>query len=304
MDRRRALQIFGGTVALAGGAGILHPMMQMLLRRLTVMNGSSALQKDSQTMPVLFIGHGSPMNAVQVNSFTKSLNELGQKLAVPRAIVVVSAHWMTQGTYVTHMAQPKTIHDFYGFPQELFNIQYPAPGSPETADLIARQITSPEIKKDDSEWGLDHGTWSVLRHIYPDAKIPIVQVSLDMTKPASFHLALGEKLRNLREQGVLVVGSGNIVHNLRQLDWDENAKAFPWAEEFDNWVKERILKRDFKSLSENYAFSKAGQLSHPSPDHYFPLMYALGASTDKDELRFIYEGIQHGSISMRCLQFG
>lgn len=296
MDRRRALTLLASTVATGIVAAITW--------RLRLLNPHSKLPPSSDRMPVLFLGHGSPMNAISENDFTKTLQQLGQNLPRPPAILAISAHWMTEGTWVTHMAQPKTIHDFGGFPQELFNVEYPAPGLPELAEQLHSQISKPEIFADDEKWGLDHGTWSVLRHLYPKADIPVIQLSLDLTKPAEFHFALGEQLRSLRDQGVLIVGSGNLVHNLQKINWDEKALPFPWALEFDEWAKEKINSRDFKALVQDATGSEAGRLSIPTPDHYYPLLYVLGASDTKDELQYIYEGFQNSSISMRCIGFG
>lgn len=257
----------------------------------------------SDKMPVLFLGHGSPMNAIAKNDFTKALNGLGQSIPQPRAILVISAHWMTQGTWVTHMAKPKTIHDFYGFPKALFDVQYPAPGSPQLADQIRSAVDDPKIGTDDQEWGLDHGTWSVLKHLYPAANVPVVQLSLDMTKPPEFHFDLGRKLAEFRKQGVLIVGSGNIVHNLGRINWQEGAPAFDWAQEFDAWITSHLENREFTPLIKDATKSAAGKLSIPSYDHYFPLLYTLGAAEKQDQLAFDYKGIELGSISMRCLRF-
>ena len=254
--------------------------------------------------PVLFIGHGSPMNAIQENAFTRSLTALGRKLQRPRAVLCVSAHWMTQGTWVTHMARPKTIHDFYGFPKALFEVQYPAPGSPELATQLHAEIQNPQVSLDDSEWGLDHGTWGVLRHLFPGADVPVVQMSLDLNQGPEYHFRLGQELQCFRDQGVLIVGRGNIVHNLREVDFDPAAKPFDWASEFDEWVKERLLTRDFPALTAQALATPAGRLSIPTPDHWYPLLYTLGAATSEDRLRFEYEGIDHRSISMRCFQLG
>jgi 4,5-DOPA dioxygenase extradiol len=258
----------------------------------------------TKKMPVVFLGHGSPMNAIATNDFTKRLSRLGKDLDTPKAILTISAHWMTKGTFVTHMQAPRTIHDFQGFPPALYEIQYPAPGSPEIADLICKDIKDPLVGSDDHEWGLDHGTWSVLKHLYPKANIPVLQLSLDMTKPAAFHFSMGQKLRKLREHGVLLIGSGNIVHNLRHIDWDESAKPLTWATEFDQWVKQKIDVRDFKALVQESVLSGAGQLSIPTPDHYYPLLYILGAAADDDDIEHIYEGFQNASISMRSIQIG
>jgi len=252
-------------------------------------------------MPVLFIGHGSPMNAIETNEFTQCLQLLGKRVPKPRAILCISAHWLTEGTWVTHMPHPKTIHDFYGFPKALFDIEYPAPGSPEIADLVKSTVQKPTVNLDDETWGLDHGTWSVLRHLYPEANIPVVQLSIYLEQPGEYHYHIGQQLKSLRDQGILIVGSGNVVHNLPKIVWGENPKPYDWAIEFDEWIKKMIIARDFKALSTEYAHSVAGQLSVPTPDHYFPLLYSLGATDEADELSFEYEGIQNGSISMRTL---
>lgn len=254
-------------------------------------------------MPALFLGHGSPMNAIETNNFTQTLTNLGASLPRPKAILMISAHWETNGTWVTGMERPKTIHDFYGFPKALFDVQYPAPGSPEFAKKISSTILSPKIEIDENHWGLDHGTWSVLKHMFPEADIPVFQMSLDKTKPIEFHLELGKKLNFLREQGVMIIGSGNIVHNLRQVRWEQEAKPFDWAIEFDEWIKQKIINRDFNSLAKDALSTTAGKLSIPTLEHYLPLLYIAGASENKDLLKFEYEGIQMGSMSMRCLRF-
>ncbi len=259
------------------------------------------MEHTSQKMPLLFIGHGNPMNAISTNTFTDSLKGLGETLPKPTSILCISAHWMTEGVWVTHSARPKTIHDFYGFPQALFDVQYPAPGNPALAEGICKSVLAPRIHPDDEMWGLDHGTWSILRHMYPDANIPVIQLSLYISKPPEFHFALAQELKKLRTQGVLIVGSGNLVHNLALLNREPNPAPFDWAIEFDAWVKERIEKRDYTSLVNDALKTEAGRLSIPSFDHWLPLLYTLGASDENDELRFEYEGFDHSSISMRAL---
>lgn len=255
-------------------------------------------------MPVVFIGHGNPMNALLDNAFSQKLTDLGRDIPRPEAILCVSAHWMTEGTWVTRMPKPKTIHDFYGFPKELFAVEYPAPGSPEIADLIRAEVDRPRIGADESAWGLDHGTWSVLRHMYPRADVPVLQLSLDMTLPSEAHLEIGEKLRGLRDRGILLVGSGNIVHNLRKIDFESGAKPFDWAVEFDEWVKERLELREYSALAKEATNTGIGKLSIPTPDHWYPLFYPLGASDENDRLSFEYEGIENASISMRTFTLG
>ena len=255
-------------------------------------------------MPVLFLGHGNPMNAIRQTCFTRTLGELGEQLPRPTAVLCISAHWTTRGTWVTHMAHPKTIHDFYGFPPELFAVQYPAPGDPETADRICKGSDNPVIQPDDETWGLDHGAWSVLRHMYPAADVPVVQLSLDLTQGPEFHFAAGAKLKALRQAGVLIVGSGNIVHNLRRINFRDDAPPYDWAIEFDEWVKQRLVDRDFESMTRDATKSSVGQLSIPTPEHWYPLLYTLGAADASDQLRFEYEGIENASISMRCVRLG
>jgi 4,5-DOPA dioxygenase extradiol len=202
------------------------------------------------------------------------------------------------------MSNPKTIHDFYGFPQELFDIQYPAPGDPATAERISRESSDPSIHPDNELWGLDHGTWSVLRHMYPAADVPVLQLSLNIIQGQEFHFALGEKLKHLRLEGILIVGSGNIVHNLKRINFADDARPFDWAIEFDAWVKERLQKRDYNAIVHDANESTAGKLSIPTPDHWYPFLYTLGAADGTDQLRFEHEGIENASISMRSLTLG
>ena len=263
-----------------------------------------AVKSSTGRMPVLFIGHGSPMNAIETNAYTRTLNALGEKLPRPSAVLVVSAHWLTDGSWVTEMAAPKTIHDFYGFPKALFEVQYPAPGSPNTAHQIKNMISRPLIQGDVDKWGLDHGTWSVLRHIYPKADVPVLQFSLDMSMPPEYHIELGRQLSALRNQGVLILGSGNLVHNLRQIRWEPNAKPFDWALEFDDWINKKLADRDFQTVLYDFHQTAAGKLSVPTLDHYLPLHYVLGAANDDDELKFEYQEMQNGSISMRSFRLG
>lgn len=263
------------------------------------------IQKDtsSQRMPVLFVGHGSPMNAIENNPYTQMLGQLAKKIKKPKAILVVSAHWMSEGTWVLGMEKPKTIHDFYGFPQELFDVQYPALGSPETAKLIETSITDPRINNDLAQWGLDHGTWSVLRHMYPEAEVPVLQMSLYMARSPEYHFNIGQQLSKLRDQGILIIGSGNLVHNLRRMDWKTHAKPHDWAVEFDAWLKTKLEAHDFAALTKDYHKTEAGKLSIPSMDHFLPLHYILGASDSKDELRFEFQELHNAAISMRTFGF-
>jgi 4,5-DOPA dioxygenase extradiol len=294
MKRRHFLGLVSG--------GII--MSAVKINSLSELGDLFSKKSQPKKLPTIFLGHGSPMNAIDDNAFTQSLSRLGREIPRPEAILVVSAHWMSEGTWITHMEKPKTIHDFYGFPQALFDIQYPAPGRPDIAQAIQKEIADPKIHLDDEAWGLDHGTWGVLRHMYPEADIPVMQLSVYMTQPPEYHMKLGQELAKLREKGVLIVGSGNIVHNLRRIRWEENAAPYEWAQEFDEWSKKKLLERDFKALQHDILKSEAGRLSIPTMDHYYPLLYILGASDSTDELKFEYEEIQNGSISMRCLSFG
>ena len=276
---------------------------------ITLLGGASlastlALELKGKAMkqPVLFLGHGSPMNAIAENNFTKKLNKLAQEIPIPKAILIISAHWETKGSWLTGMEKPKTIHDFYGFPKSLYEVQYPAPGSPELVSKIQKTIKTPSIHNDQNQWGLDHGTWSVLRHMYPNANIPIVQLSIDKTKPFEYHYELGQQISFLREHGVLIMGSGNIVHNLKKISWQEDAPIHDWALEFDQWVKKRAQERDFESLVKKAANTKAGQLSIPTPEHYLPLLYVLGAGGKDGDLIFDIEEIQNASIAMRSFR--
>ena len=252
-------------------------------------------------MPALFIGHGSPMNAIENNSFYRSWQELGAALPKPRAILCISAHWETMGIAVTASEWPETIHDFYGFPKALFDVQYPAPGSPELAQLIV-DLLHPQFVQLDTERGLDHGAWSVLQPMYPAADIPVLQLSLDRTRNAPSHYELAKKLQPLREQGVLIVGSGNIVHNLRVFNFNET-QAYDWAIAFDQTVMNCILQRDHAALCDYSKFGQMAALSIPTAEHYLPLLYVLAQQQDGEPLRFFNPEVV-SSISMRSLQIG
>jgi 4,5-DOPA dioxygenase extradiol len=252
-------------------------------------------------MPVLFIGHGSPMNAIEQNPFTQVLSDLGARLPRPRAVCVVSAHWVTSGTEVLKSEHPRTIHDFHGFPRPLYEVEYPAPGAPEEAEKIA---ANPEVWKDETR-GLDHGAWSVLRHLYPKADVPVFQLSLDERRGFKEHLELGREIRNLRERGVLILGSGNLVHNLRQVDWNNPHGAYDWAIEFDAKVKGAVEKHDANALAQPQNWGETLlKRAHPTVEHYLPLLYSIGATDDKDVVSYPYEGFDFGSISMRAVLFG
>ncbi len=256
----------------------------------------------SERMPVLFIGHGNPMNAITDTEYSRNWSMLGKKLPIPNAILCISAHWLTQGTAVNINLHPKTIHDFGGFPDELFKVNYPALGAPELAKEVIQEIKSTPIKED-TDWGLDHGAWSVLKHLYPQANIPVFQMSINYSKSPEYHFKLGQELAALRNRGVLILSSGNIVHNLGMVTWKNPNQKYDWALEFDDLVKQNILKNTPDPLI-NYQKNKTlAELAHPSNDHYLPLMYTLGLRNEKDEVTFFTENIDMGSISMRTVLF-
>lgn len=253
---------------------------------------------NSATMPALFIGHGSPMLTLSDNRYSLGWNEIGQKLPQPSAILVISAHWYLPELRVTAMQTPRTIHDFYGFPEELFEIEYLASGSPELAEKVA-DLLLPDKLDSDYQWGLDHGAWAVLRHLYPRAQVPVVQVSLDMRKSSEEHYRLGQKLTSLRDEGVLIVASGNIVHNLAGFDWNNPQKKPPsWAVEFEIWNRDKLLHGKADELVDYLGQGKAAQLSAPSPDHYLPLLYLAALTKAGDDVGFPVEGFDGGSMSM------
>lgn len=255
-------------------------------------------------MPVLFLAHGSPLNAIQDNEFTRSLKRLGGRLPRPKVILVVSAHWLTSGTCVTGGESPRTIHDFYGFPRELYEIQYPSPGAPAMAGMIIKTVKSSKIAISE-EWGLDHASWSLLKYLYPEADIPVLELSLDKGKPPRYHFELARELEPLRREGVLIIGSGNIVHNLSLANFEQmNAVPCEWALQFDLQVREHLLNRSHDALIDYHLMGRAAALSIPTNEHYLPLLYAAAIQEPGEEVSFPYEGIQNGSVSMRCAQFG
>lgn len=272
----------------------------MRLNALTKLADSFGL---SQKMPVLFLGHGSPMNAIEENQFVTEFRKLGTELQVPKAILCISAHWETKGTFVTAMPHPRTIHDFGGFPQALHDVQYPAPGSPELALETQRIITNTEVVLDD-QWGLDHGSWSVIKHLYPNADIPVVQMSIDYTKPAQYHYDLAKQLASLRNKGILIVGSGNMVHNLRMVAWDKLASpyAYDWAEEASEKMKSSILNDDHQSLIDYRKGGRAFELAIPTPDHYLPLIYTIALKEEKDKVTLFNDEPLGGSLTMTSVK--
>ena len=256
-------------------------------------------------MPAVFWGHGNPMYAVADNSYTQAWARMGEELPRPEAIIAVSAHWFVPGTWVTSAAQPRTIHDFGGFPQELYAVQYPAPGSPHLARRI-QEVLDPLMVGLDGSWGLDHGTWSVLRHVYPKADIPIVQLSIDETKPASFHFDIGRRLAPLRDEGILIVGSGNIVHNLHAYSWGRRVQEpYDWTVRFETKVRELLLADHPQPLIDYEAeFDRDAVLCAPTPEHYLPLLYVIGTRAPAERIAFPVEGVDGGSISMLAVQVG
>jgi 4,5-DOPA dioxygenase extradiol len=252
-------------------------------------------------MPCAFLGHGTPLNVLADNAWTRSWRRIGLELPRPRAILSISAHWCTQGVGVTAMEAPPTIHDFGGFPKEMYEILYPAPGDPALAQRVCELLAPLPIVPDHS-WGLDHGTWSVLSKAYPEADIPVVQLSIDMTQPAAFHFSVGAHLAPLRDEGVLILGSGNVVHNLmlRQRDGDF---AYAWAIKFNDFVRERLLAHEFGALVDYESLGEAAALSVPTPDHYYPLLYAAGAAGD-DDAAIEIDGVYEGAMSMLSVVFG
>lgn len=268
--------------------------------KLNDLNKLSSGFSQTDTMPVLFLGHGSPMNAIEDNEFTRNFRDISTRFEKPKAILVVSAHWETKGTFLTAMEQPETIHDFGGFPRALYEVQYPAPGSPELAQETKQLIQSTEVGLTE-KWGLDHGAWSVIRHLYPEADIPVVEMSIDYTKGPRYHYELAQELAALRNKGVLIVGSGNLVHNLRMVDWqrmNEIGYGYDWAEEARSKMNEWIMGDNHKDLIDYQKQGTAFNLAIPSPDHYIPLLYSLGLKNSKDEVSLFNDKTMAGSLSM------
>ena len=258
----------------------------------------------SNTMPAIFFGHGNPLNAIQQNQFTAGWANIGKSIPRPKAILCVSAHWYLPGTAVTAMPAPRTIHDFGGFPRELYEVQYPAPGSTALASRV-RELLAPVNVELDQSWGLDHGTWSVLCHIFPEARVPVVQLSIDETREPEFHYALGKALSPLRDEGVLVCGSGNLVHNLHTYAWGRHeVEPFDWAVRFETLARDLLLKENEQPLVNYEALGRDALLSAPTPDHYLPLVYVFGLRRPGETVTFPVEGFDGGSISMLTVQFG
>lgn len=256
-------------------------------------------------MPALFIGHGTPMNALDDNVYTRAWAKLGSRLPRPKAILAISAHWYIPATAVTAMAFPKTIHDFGGFPDSLFQVQYPAVGSPELAQRVSDLLSPIPVLQDQGEWGLDHGTWEILLQMYPEADIPVIQLSIDSTQSVKYHYDLGKKLAVLRQEGVLILASGNVVHNLRAMNWrDPQVEPYPWASSFDQYVREQLASQQ-QPHPLIYALAREdGQLSNPSPEHFLPLLYILGTREADDPISLPVEGITFASLSMMSVMIG
>ncbi len=254
-------------------------------------------------MPAVFVGHGNPMLTLGENEYTRAWRALGAAVPLPRAILSISAHWYGPGTAVTAMPTPRTIHDFGGFPQALHDVQYPAPGDPELAQQVS-SLLAPVAVGLDTQWGLDHGTWAVLRHIFPDAKVPVLQLRLDATKDPAWHYTLAQRLEPLREQGILIVGSGNLIHNFEHYAWGKPKAPLAWAVRFEAAARTAILNSDHKTLIEYEAMGDDARLAIPTPDHYLPLLYVLGARKTADPITFPVEGIEGGSMSMVAVRVG
>lgn len=279
---------------------------------LYAMNNLKDLEKitdsfsSTDKMPVLFLGHGSPMNAIEENQFVKGFRDMAIALPKPNAIMCISAHWYTKGTMVTAMEMPRTIHDFGGFPQELYEVQYPAHGNPSLAEQT-RELLSPVIVELDHHWGLDHGAWSVIKHLYPLADVPVIQLSIDYTQDAAYHFDLAQRLNSLREKGVLIVGSGNIIHNLGKIDFknfDKDNYGYDWAIEAREKMNAFILDENFQAMIDYKKQGSAWQLAIPTPDHYLPLIYTLALKEKKDTISLFNDKLLAGSLSMTSVKFG
>lgn len=269
-------------------------------------NFTSGLKNQEELMPVLFIGHGSPMNGIEDNEFSLRWKEMAKEISTPTAVMVISAHWFSKGTMITAMDFPRTIHDFGGFPRALFEVQYNAPGSAVLAKETASMVHYTQVGLD-HDWGLDHGTWTVVRHMYPDAKIPVLQLSIDYTKPPQYHYELAKELFELRKKGVLIIGSGNMVHNLRMVAWDKMNEAgfgYDWALQMNDQFKQLISANDHRALIHYEKLGREAMLAIPTPEHYLPLLYTLGLKGGKDEIKFFNDKAVAGSLTMTSVKFG
>ena len=291
MERKQFIKLLSGAVGMTTLAGFK-----------TFTDG---LGEQDQPMPVLFMGHGSPMNGIEHNEFNAYWAQLAKELPTPKAVLVVSAHWLTKGTKITAMDAPRTIHDFGGFPKELFAVQYPAPGNPELAKETAQIIKSTQVELD-HDWGLDHGAWTIIRHMYPDASVPVLQLSIDYTKGPAYHYELAKELSALRKKGVLIMGSGNMVHNLGMVAWNkmEAGYGYDWAVEMNEVFKQKVLSGDHRPLIAYEGLNKAAKLAIPTPDHYYPLMYTLGLQGKGEEAKIFNDRMVAGSLSMTSVRIG
>ena len=268
--------------------------------KINELNKITATLSSTGKMPVLFLGHGSPMNAIEENEFVAGFRNVAKTIPKPNAILCVSAHWETRGTFVTAMQNPPTIHDFGGFPKALFDVQYPAPGSPELAKETKSIVTKTEVGLDE-KWGLDHGAWSVIKHLYPNAEVPVIQMSLDYYQTPQYHYELAKELASLRKKGVLIIGSGNMVHNLGIMDWKNADGGFEWAIKANDTFKNLISNNDHKSLINYSKLGREIQLSIPSPEHYLPLLYILALKNEKEKVTYFNDQEVYGSIAMTSL---
>ncbi len=291
MNRKQFIKIIAGTTGMITLAG---------LNQFT--NG---LNEEDHLMPLFFIGHGSPMNGIENNAFSQEWKKKAESMPIPKAIICISAHWLTRGTFITAMDHPKTIHDFGGFPDELYKVEYNAPGDLELAKETSTLIKKTKVNLD-HDWGLDHGTWTVVRHMYPQANIPVLQLSIDYYQPAQYHYELAKELSALRKKGILIIGSGNMVHNLGMLSFEKgfiNEYGYDWAIEMNQIFKQKILDQDHKALIQYESLNAASKLAIPSPDHYLPLIYTLGLQNKKDKISFFNDVALAGSITMTSVQF-
>ena len=277
------------------------------MRNLSSFNTFTQTLKDQESlMPVLFIGHGSPMNGIEDNQFSQRWRKMAEEIPTPSAVLVISAHWLSLGTRITAMDFPKTIHDFGGFPQALFDVQYPAPGDRKVAEETASLITSTQVELD-HDWGLDHGTWTIVRHMYPEAEIPVLQLSIDYTRGPKYHFELAKELTGLRKKGVLIIGSGNMVHNLRMMAWDkinEPEFGYDWVLELNEKFKKHLVEENYDPLINYQLLGREAGLAIPTPEHYMPLLYTLGIRGAKDEVSFFNDKAVAGSLTMTSVKIG
>ena len=271
-----------------------------MMSNLNDIHKTSVTFSNTERMPVLFLGHGNPMNAIEENQFVSGFRNISKTLPKPNAILCISAHWFIKGTKVTAMEMPKTIHDFYGFPKELYEVQYPAKGSPELAKETKQLLSSTKVELDEN-WGLDHGTWSVLKHLYPNADVPVIQLSIDYSKPAIYHYELATQLSTLRKKGILIIGSGNIVHNLGLVDFenfDKDNYGYDWAFEASTKINQWLLEGNYEPIINYEKQNEAIQLAIPTPDHYLPMIYTLGLKEKKETINLFNDKLVAGSLSM------